>query len=63
MDKELAINILIAVAVCSVTGLYCDECPLWGNEKGKCRPLTDDEVRDAVHTLNRERRTDDRETG
>lgn len=63
MDKELAINILIAVAVCSFTGLYCYECPLRDNEKGKCRPWTDDEVRDAVHTLNGERRTNDRKTG
>ena len=54
MDKELAINILIAVAVCSTTGLICYECPLWDKEKCTCRPWADDEVRDAVHTLSRE---------
>ena len=56
MDKELAIEILKAVACCSLPELHCYECPLWDTKKHKCRPWTDDEVRDAVHTLNGERK-------
>ena len=59
MDKDLATNILIAVACCTVAELRCYDCPLWDNDTRRCRPWTDDEVRDAVHTLNGERRTDD----
>lgn len=60
MDKEFAIAILKAVACCSTMGLYCcDDCPLWDKEKCNCRPWTDDEVREAVHTLNGERKDND----
>jgi hypothetical protein len=56
MDRELAIEILKAVACCSLPELHCYECPLWDTKKHKCRPWTDDEVREAVHTLNGERK-------
>ena len=56
MDRELAINILKALACCSLPELHCYECPLWDTKKHKCRPWTDDEVRDALRTLDGERR-------
>ena len=56
MDRELAIDILKAVACCALPELHCYECPLWDTKKHKCRPWTDDEVRDALHTLDGERR-------
>jgi hypothetical protein len=60
MDREFAIEILIALACCSVTELHCiDECPLYDREKYKCRPWTDDEVREAVRVLNGERKDED----
>jgi hypothetical protein len=56
MDRELAINILKAVACCALPELHCYECPLWDTKKHKCRSWTDDEVRDALRTLDGERR-------
>jgi hypothetical protein len=57
MDREFAIAILVALACCSVVGFHCiDDCPLYDIDKHECRPWTDDEVRDAVHTLTGERK-------
>lgn len=57
MDRELAIEILIALACCSVTKLHCiGDCPLYDIDKNICRPWTDDEVREAVRVLNGERK-------
>lgn len=56
MDREFAVEILIALACCSVTELHClEDCPLYDREKCNCRPWTDDEVREAVYVLNGER--------
>ena len=44
MDKELAIEILKAVACCSLPELHCYECPLWDTKKHKCRPWTDEPI-------------------
>lgn len=55
MDRELEINILKALACCTVTELHCYECPLWDGEKHKCRPWTDAEIVVAVRTLNAEK--------
>lgn len=52
MDKELAIDILKAVACCSVRELHCYDCPLWDEKTHRCRPWSDDEVYEAVHVLN-----------
>lgn len=58
MGRDFAIEILKAHACCSVTELHCDcDCPLWDKEKGCCRAWTDEEVREAVHLLNGERRS------
>lgn len=62
MDKEFAIAILKAVACCSTRELSCFDCPLWDNKTSKCRPWTDDEVTEAVHTLNGERKDNDNRT-
>ena len=59
MDREFAIAILKAVACCSTHDLSCYECPLFDKETHKCRPWNDDEVVDAVHTLNGERKNND----
>jgi hypothetical protein len=56
MDREQAIDILKAIACCSLPELHCYECPLWDCKKHKCRPWTNDEVREAVRVLNGERR-------
>lgn len=54
MDRDLAIDILKALACCSNEELTCGECPLWDNSKSKCRPWTDEEVAEAVRVLNKE---------
>ena len=56
MDRDFAIAILKAVACCSVPRLKCYDCPLYDEVTGKCRPWHDDEVVEAVHTLNGERK-------
>ena len=56
MDRETAIDILKAVACCSVRELHCYECPFWDDKKNDCRAWTDEEARDAVRTLNGERK-------
>jgi hypothetical protein len=58
MNRDLAINILKAVACCSTHDLSCYECPLFDKETHKCRPWHDSEVVEAVHTLNEERKDD-----
>lgn len=58
MGRDFAIEILKALACCTVTELHCDcDCPLWDKKKGCCRAWTDEEVREAVHLLNGERRS------
>ena len=52
MDRDLAIDILKAVACCSISELHCYECSLWDDEKHSCRPWTDEEVTEAVRVLN-----------
>ena len=52
MNRELAIDILKALACCTIHQLSCHECPLYDMETGICRPWTDEEVIDAVRTLN-----------
>ena len=57
MDRNFAIEILIALACCSVTNLHCiDNCPLYDVDRHACRPWTDDEVREAVYALKGERK-------
>ena len=57
MDEERAINILKALACCSVPKLHCDECPMWkpyedGRLGGECYPWDDYDVVEAVRFLN-----------
>lgn len=57
MDKKRAIDILIALACCSARGLSCEECPMWkpytdGRLGGECKSWTDNDVIEAVRTLN-----------
>jgi hypothetical protein len=59
MDRDFAIAILKAVACCSTSALSCYECPLYEKETHRCRPWHDDEVVDAVRTLNGERKDND----
>ena len=59
MDRNFAIEILKAMACCSITGLRCDECPFYVEdpelERGaECRSWTDAEVIEAVRVLNGE---------
>ena len=53
MDRAFAVEILKAVACCSVTELYCTDCPLYEREEKKCRPWQDEEVVEAVRVLNK----------
>lgn len=59
MDKKLAVDLLMAVACCSVSGLSCYECPLYNEQDGRCRPWRDEEVVEAVRMLNMTRRADE----
>ena len=59
MDKDFAIDILMAIACCSLRELSCFECPLWDDETHLCRPWQDEEVVEAVRLLNKERKTGD----
>lgn len=54
MNKQVAIEILVALACCSVPELYCTECPLFREDDG-CRAWRDEEVVEAVRFLNKER--------
>lgn len=53
MKSNEAIDILKALACCSSNELYCDECPMWNN-KGECMSWTNEDVVEAVRTLNKE---------
>lgn len=58
MDRDFAIEILKAVACCSIPGVHCDECPFYVEELkrgGECRAWTDADVVEAVRVLNGER--------
>lgn len=59
MEKDYAVEILKALACCSVRRLSCSECPMWeefddGKLGGKCYGWTDEDVFKAVRTLNGE---------
>lgn len=54
MNERLAIEILVALACCTVTELYCTECPLF-REEGGCRSWRNEEVSEAVRFINKER--------
>lgn len=54
MDREQAVDILIALACCTVTELRCEECPLWDAQRQKCLSWIDEEVVEAVRLLNKE---------
>ena len=56
MDKDFAIEILKAVACCTVRELTCYDCPLWDNKTHRCRPWTEEEASEAVRVLNGERK-------
>ena len=56
MDKDFAIDILMAIACCSVKELRCFECPLWDDATHLCRPWQDEEAVEAVRLLNKERK-------
>ena len=53
MTNEEAINILIAVAVCSTEYLYCDEhCPFYHPEGVRvCNEWNDEMAKEAVETI------------
>lgn len=50
MTKKDAIDILIAVACCTLVELTCLDCPLF-REHRMCRAWNDDEVVEAVKLL------------
>lgn len=54
MNRKLAVDILKAIACCSITELHCSDCPLYEEEPGKCIPWRDDEAVEAVRLLNKE---------
>lgn len=54
MNKRQAINLLIAVACCSVVDLSCYDCPYYNADK-ECRSWLDEEVKEAVNLLNKEK--------
>ena len=62
MNEKLAIELLMAQACCSITGLTCDECPLYREpeyeeefaDRLSCRPWTDEEIVEAVRFLKKE---------
>lgn len=59
MNKQEAVEVLMALACCSLTGLTCEDCPravstededvIFGEDT--CRSWSDDEVVEAVHVL------------
>lgn len=53
MDKKKAIDIIMAVACCTVQELRCSDCPLL-YEESKCRAWTSREAADAVLTLKKD---------
>ena len=59
MDKEQAIDILKALACCSLPELHCYECPRWDCKKHKCSSWTDEEIIEAIRVLNGERRNEE----
>ena len=59
MNKQEAIDILMALACCTVAGLSCEECPRYVPDadedvllsENDCISWSDDDVVEAVHTL------------
>ncbi len=61
MNKQEAIDVLIALACCTMAGLSCEECPHYVPDaeededvltsENNCHAWSDDEVVAAVHTL------------
>lgn len=51
MTRDEAIEILMAVACCSITELSCYDCPMW-NSKVQCNGWKNDEVVRAIDVLN-----------
>lgn len=52
MTREKAINILIAVAVCSTEFLNCEgHCPFYHPEVEACEEWTDEQAKEAVDTI------------
>lgn len=54
MNKEEAIKILIAVAVCTYPILSCDFCPYYTGEKEECEYPSNEQVEQAVKVLESE---------
>jgi len=58
MNKQKALNLLIALAVCSNPELHCDtDCPLMDKE-GNCATWSDGDIIEAVRVLNADRRAE-----
>lgn len=55
MDKQTALEILIANACCSSLALTCEECPLYDPKESddlvSCRDFSDAEVAKAVKVM------------
>ncbi len=51
MNRDEAVDILMAYACCHVKELICADCPMWVKNKEKCDAWTDDDVVEAVRYL------------
>ncbi|PWJ49331.1 hypothetical protein [Faecalicatena contorta] len=55
MNREEAINVLIALGVCCTTGLNCEEhCPFYSEDGNRCNKWNDERAKEAVKILRRE---------
>lgn len=54
MNRERALDILIANVYCIEKRLSCSECPLYEDGRGgsKCKSFNDDDLLEAVKVLN-----------
>lgn len=51
MTDRKAIEYLLALGCCSSEGLFCEECPLYDEEKVGCKNWNDTDIVKAVHAI------------
>lgn len=53
MERDVALNFLIANAICTTSNgdLTCEDCPLYESEFGSCTTPTEEQLSEAVRTI------------
>lgn len=57
MDKDTAIKLLIAHAVCCLSELTCEDCPQWNGCEIDCFGADDKNLTEAVKVMQKDKET------